>query len=47
MLERHSPFLKVYMDTLIGIMIPDGYLDTTVMLDDAVAKIFKMNKATE
>lgn len=46
MFAYHKKF-KIYMDTLIGIMIPDGYLDTTVKLDDAVAKIFKMNKVTE
>lgn len=46
MFAYHKKF-KIYMNTLIDIMIPDGYLDTTAKLEDAVAKIFKMNKATE
>ena len=46
MFAYHKKF-KLYMDELIGIMIPDGYLDTTVNFEDAVTKILKMNKATE
>ena len=46
MFAYHKKF-KIYMDELIDVMIPDGYLETTVKLEEAVSEILKMNKAIE
>ena len=46
MFAYHKKF-KIYMDELIDIMIPDGYLETTVKLEEVVSEILKMNKAIE
>ncbi|MBQ9849820.1 MAG: hypothetical protein IJO36_03885 [Clostridia bacterium] len=46
MLSYHKKF-KLYMDEIISIIIPEGYLETTVPFEKAIAEIIKMNKATE
>lgn len=40
----HKKF-KAYMDELIDVIIPDGYLDTTVDFTTALNEIVKMNEA--
>lgn len=46
MFSYHKKF-KLYMDEMISIIIPEGYLETTVPFEKAIAEIIKMNKATE
>lgn len=46
MFTYHKKF-KAYMDKLIDIVIPDGYLGTKVSFEDAVNGVINMNKATE
>ena len=46
MFAYHKTF-KTYMNELIDIVIPDGYLETKVSFEDAIDGIINMNKATE
>lgn len=46
MLAYHKKF-KAYMDEMISIIMPEGYLETKVRFEDAVLQINSMNEAVE
>lgn len=46
MFSYHKKF-KVYMDEIIALIIPEGYLETTVPFEAAITEIIKMNEVAE
>ena len=46
MFAYHKKF-KDYVDEIISVIIPEGYLETTVGFETAINEIVKMNKAAE
>ncbi len=46
MFDYHKKF-KDYFDEIIAIIIPKGYLETSIGFNTAINKILKMNRATE
>ena len=46
MFSYHKKF-KVYIDEMIALIIPEGYLETTVPFEATITEIIKMNEVAE